>query len=735
MTQYAHAATQTMQEKHVVSAGGSRSASPAPPASAVSCQPAPVQGEPPAGLDQLSSQKQLASAQVIHSNNECAPGIQPASAQGRSSVGTNADGLESSKPSADANDAVVLYSMTAKPGTNARRSGKGAIATAGAGDAKELPLAEAQPGSSEQAESAVTSSIVQLHIAAAQSQHAKPPLSSANSEAVKRAAGPAECQPIACTLLVTSNHTNTADIRVSPATTPQDVHLSGPLSGSVPPPLMPVLLTTPAVTICSGHVAAATSTTPVASSNGDTLVPAPGCSRQQVQQQQQRQQPSGLPVQESGSPNQALCPVANACKSETGRAVRMGVSAVDDMSELELDVDTTTGTPVFTTVTDDPAVTASWCRPSAVKRPSCDDVLALVLSPDAPAKKQKITSAPAVDHPGAGVSNASLSAAEHAMPYTTDLAQLPAAAAGAAAAASLPATVSHAVSAAACTHVLQLSRSGLQASHLPDTACVSGRLHSSIAKLSLPPAPSSIAAHTLPLPISLSSERGLRAAFKPPTQTQHPKQSPVTLFSSSVVTLKQGSMSSKAAKSGPGDIVMPSQCTGPAFAAYKPVIEELPSDSNQHISQGSEEAGLAKPAQRPARVTGNDSDDHIAPKQHAAKPERSVQQLVDDQAHQMQSSCQPAIQLVLDDDTRSENGRHSSRSNGNDGYSKLAQQQQAPTAGTPVGFAKHAVSSAMGAIFSSFTAFEDMSDGEDEDDEPSAGMRTPTCMIAQTSAC
>ncbi len=700
MTRYAHTATQTMQEKHVVSAGGSRPASPAPPASAVSYQLAPVQGEP------------------------------AASAQGRSSVGTNADGLGSSKHSAGANDAVVLSSMTAKPGTNATQSGKGVTATAGAADAKQLPLAEPQPGSSEQAESAATSTAVQLHIAAAQSQHAKPPPSSVTSGAAETA----EHQPIACTLLVSSN-TNTADSGLPPAATPQDVHLSGPLLGSLPPPLMPALLTTPAATNCSGHVAATTSTTPITTSIADTLVPAPDCSRQQVQQQQQRQQPSGMPVQESGSPDQAFCPVVDTGKSETGRAVRSVVSTVDDMSELELDVDATNGTPVCTMVTDDRAITASQSRPSAVKRPGCEDVLALVLSPDAPAKKQKITSVHAADHPGAGFSSMSLSAAAagHAMPHITDLAQLPAA--GAAAAASSPATVSDAVSAAACTHVLQVSRSALQASHLPDTACVSGGLHSSIAKLSLPPASNSIAAHTLPLPISLSTERGLHAALKLPIQTQHSKHSPVTLFSSSVVTLKQGSISSKAAKSCPGDIVMPGQCTGPVFAAYKPVIEELPSDSNQHISLGSEEPGPAKLAQQPAHVAGN--DDRVAPKQYAviAKPERGVQQLTEDQAHQMQSSYQPAVQLVFDDDTSSENGRHSSRTSGNDGHTKLALQQQRPTADTPAGFAKHAMASDLGAIFSSFTAFEDMSDGEEEDDEPSAGMRTPTCMIAQTSAC
>ncbi|DBA78572.1 TPA: hypothetical protein ACH3X1_008505 [Trebouxia sp. C0004] len=672
MTQYAHTAQQTMQEKHVVSAGGSRPASPAPPASAVSCQLAPVQGEP------------CASPQVP------------------SSVGTNGDGLESSKHSG-ANDAVVISSMTA----NARQSGKGAIVAA---DAKQPLLAESQPGSSEQAKSAATSTAVRLHIDAAQSQHTKPPPSSATNKAVKRAAGPAECQPIACTLLVTSSNI-TADSHVPPATTPQDVHLSGPLSGSVPPPLMPALLAIPA----------AKSTTPTATSIGDTHVQAPDCSRQQVQQQ--RQQPSGMPVQESGSPDQALCPVVDTGKSETGRANRSPVSAVDDMSELELDVDTTTGTPVCTTVTHDRAVTASWSRPSAVKRPSCDDVSALVLCPDASAKKQKITHA--TDHPGAGFSSTTLSTAEHAMPYASDLAQLPAAAA--AAAASSPATVSAAVSAAACTHVLQLSRSGLQASHLPDTACVSGRLHSSTAKLSLPPASTSIAAHISPLPISLSLERGLHAASKPST-TQHPKQSPFTLFSSSVVTLKQGSISSNAAKPGPDDILMPSYCTGRAFPAYNPVTQELPSDSNQHIIPGSEDAGLAKPVQRPARAAGADHDYPVAYKEHAvvAKAERGVQQVTEDQAHQMRSSCQPAVQLLFDDDTSSENGRHSSRSSGNDGYTMLAQQQQKPKADTPAGFAKHAVASDLGAIFSSFTAFEEMSGGEEEDDEPQAGTRTPT---------
>ncbi len=636
-----------------------------------------------------------------------------ASAQGRSSVGTIADGLGCSKLPAGPNDAVIMSSMTAKPGTNATQSGKGAIATA---DAKQLPLTEPQPGSSEQTKSAATSTAAQLHIAAAQHQHAKPPPSSPTSGAAETA----KHQPIACTLLITSSNTNTADSGVPPATTQQDVHLSGPLSGSLLPQLMPALLTTPAAT---NRSAAATSVTPITMSTGDTLVPASERSRQQVQQQ--RQQLSGMPVQESGSPDQALCPVMDTGKSETARAVRPVVSAVDDMSELELDMDTSTSMPVCTA---DPAVTVSRSRSSAFKRPSCDDVLALVLSSDAPAKKQKIISAPASDHPAAGVSSMLLSAAGHSMSYTTDLAHLPAPAAGAATAANLPATVSDAVSAAACTHALQLSRSCLQASRLPDTTCVSGVIHSSIAKLSLPLAANSIAAHTLPLPISLSSERGLHAAFKLPAQTQQPKQSPVTLFSSSVVTLKQGSISSKAAKSGPGDVGMPSQCTSPVFAAYKPVIEELHSDSNQHSSLGSEEAGLADPAQRPARATGNDTNDvRVAPKQCAAvaKPERGAQQLTEDQ---------PAVQLVFDDDTSSENGRHSSRSSGNDEYSKLVQlqQRQQPTADTPAGLAKHAVASDLGAIFSSFTAFEDMSDGE-EDDESSAGMRTPTCMIAQTA--
>ena len=707
-----HAATQTTQEKRVVSAGGSRLASPTTPASAVSCQPAPVQGEPPAGLDQLSLHKQLKSTEVIHSNSECAPDTQPASVQGRFSVGSNADGLVSSKLLAGA-DAVVLPSMTAQPGTNARQSGRGATATA---DARQLSLCEPQPGSSEQTESPATSTAVQLHIAAAQSQHAKPPPGSATSGAAKNA----ESQPIACTLLGTSSNTITADCSVPLATTPQAFCLPGPLSGSLLPPLMPALLTAPAATNCSGQISAATSTTPIATSIGDTLVPASGCSKQQVQQQQQRQQPSGMPVQKSGSPEQALYPVVDTGK---GRAVRSVVSAVDDMSELEMDVDTTTSMPVCTAVTNDPAVTASRSRLSAFKRPSSEDVLALVLSPDAPVKKQKITGVHAADHPGAEFSSTSLTTAEHAMPYATDLAQLPAAAAAAAVAASLSATVSDAMSAAACTHVLQVSRSALQASLLPDTACVSGGLHSSIAKLSLPTASNSIAAHTLPLPISLSSERGLHASFKPPAQTQHLKQTPVTLFSSSVVTLKQGSISSKAAKSGPGDIGMPSQCTGPVFAAYKPVIEELSSDSNQRISLGSKEPGPAKLAQQPAHVAGNDSDDRAAPRQYAvaAKPERDVQQPTEDQAHQMQSSYQPAVQLVFDHDTSSENGRHS----GNDRHTQLAQQQQRPTADTPAGFTQHAVASDLGAIFSSFTAFEDMSDGEEEDDEPSAGMLSP----------
>ena len=685
----------------MVSAGGSCPASPVPPASAVSCQPAPVQGKP------------------------------PARAQGRSSGGNSTDGLGTSKLPASADDAVVLPSMTVKPGTSARYSGKGAMTTA---DAKQLPLAEPQHESSEQAKAAATSTVVQLHIAAAQSQHAKSPPNSTTSEAAKTPAEPADCQPIACTLLVTSSNTNTAVSRVPSATTSQDAHLSGPLSGSLLPPLMPAILTTPPATNCSGLAAAVRITTPVTAPIGDTLVPAPDCSRQQVQ----RQWPSGTPVQESGSLDQASRPVVDTGKSETGRKVRTVVPAVDDISELELDVGTTTSTPACTVVTDDPAVTASWSRPSAVKRPSCEDVLALVLSPDAPAKKQKSTSAPASDQSAAGVSSALLSAAEHAMSYTADMAQLPAAAAGAAAAASLPATVSDAVSdASACTPALQVGRGALQASHWPDTACVSGGLHSSTAKPSLPLASNSIAAHTLPLPISLSSERGFRAAFKLPAQTQHPKQNPVTLFSSGVVTLKQGSISSKAATSGPGDIGKRSQCTGPAFAAYKPVIEELPSDCNQHIRLGSEEPGPAKLAQQPARVAGNDSDCRAAPEQYAvvAKPEHGVQQLTEDQAHQMQSSYQPAVQLVFDDDTSSEKGRHSSRTSGNNGHTKLAQQQQRSTADTLAGFAKHAVASDLGAIFSSFPAFEDMSDGEEEDDVPSAGMWTPSCMIAQTSAC
>ena len=695
----------------MVSAGGSCPASPVPPASAVSCQPASVQGKP------------------------------PARAQGRSSGGNSTDELGTAKLPASADDAVVLPSMTVKPGTSARHSGKGAMTTA---DAKQLPLAEPQHESNEQAKAAATSTVVQLHIAAAQSQHAKSPLNSATSEVAKTPAEPADCQPIACTLLVTSSNTNTAVSRVPPATTPQDVRLSGSLSGSLLSPLMPAILTTPPATNCSGLVAAVRITTPTTAPIGDTLVPAPGCSRQQVQQQQQRQQPSGTPVQQSGSLDQASRPVVDTGKSETGRTVRTVVAAVDDISELELDVDTTTSTSVCTTVTDDPAVTASWSRLSAVKRPSCEDVLALVLSPDAPAKKQKITSAPASDHPAAGLSSTSLSAAEHAMSYTADMAQLPAA--GTAAAASLPATVSDAVSDAACTRALQVGRGALQASHWPDTACVSDGLHSSTAKPSLPLASNSLAAHTSPLPISLSSERGFRAAFKLPAQTQHPKQSPVTLFSSSVVTLKQGSISSKAATSGPGDIGKRSQCTGPAFAAYKPVIEELPSDCNQHISLGSEEPGPAKLAQQPACVAGNDSDHRAAPEQYAvvakpeqyavvAKPEHGVQQLTEDQAHQLQSSYQPAVQLVFDDDTSSENGKHSSRTSGNDGHTKLAQQQQRPTADNPAGFAKHAVASDLGAIFSSFPAFEDMSEGEEEDDVPSAGMWTPSCMIAQTSAC
>ncbi|KAA6418864.1 MAG: hypothetical protein FRX49_11220 [Trebouxia sp. A1-2] len=600
VTQYAHTATQTMREKHVVSAGGSRPATPAPPASAVLCQQAPVQREP------------------------------PFSAQGRSSAGTNADGLGGFKPLAGANDAVATSSMTAKPepGTNARPCGKSATATA---DAKQLLLAEPQPGSSEQANSAATSTAVQLHTAAAQSQHAKPPPSSATSGAVKRGAEPAECQRIACALLVTGGHTSTADSNVPSATTPQDVHLSGP------------------------------------------------------------------------SPPQG----------------------VDDMSELELDVDTHTSMPVCTAATDDPAVTASRSRLSAVKRPSCEDVLALVLSPDAPAKKQKITSEHAAGRSGAGVLSTSLSAAAgHAMPRITDLAQLPAA--GAAAAASSPAAVSDSVSAAACTHVLQVSRSALQASHLPDTACVSGELHGSITKLSLPPASNLIAAHTLPLPISLSTERGLHAGCKLPIQSQHSKRSPVTLFSSSVITLKHGSVSSKAAKTGPGDIVMPGQCTGPVFAAYKLVIEELSPDSDQHVGLGSEEPGPAKLAQQPAHVAGND---RVAPEQCAvvAKPERGEQQLTEGQAYQMQSSYQPAAQLVFDDHTSGENGRHSSRTSGNDGHTKLAQLQHRPTADTSAGFAKHAVASDLGAIFSSLTAFEDMSDGEEEaDDEPSAGVLVNT---------
>ncbi len=87
----------------------------------------------------------------------------------------------------------------------------------------------------------------------------------------------------------------------------------------------------------------------------------------------------------------------------------------------------------------------------------------------------------------------------------------------------------------------------------------------------------------------------------------------------------------------------------------------------------------------------------------------------------MQSSYQPAVQLVFDHDTSSENGRHS----GNDRHTQLAQQQQRPTADTPAGFTQHAVASDLGAIFSSFTALEDMSDGEEEDDEPSAGMLSP----------
>ena len=684
----------------MVSAGGSRPATPAPPASAVLCQQAPVQREP------------------------------PFSAQGRSSAGTNADGLGGFKPLAGANDAVATSSMTAKPepGTNARPCGKSATATA---DAKQLLLAEPQPGSSEQANSAATSTAVQLHTAAAQSQHAKPPPSSATSGAVKRGAEPAECQRIACALLVTGGHTSTADSNVPSATTPQDVHLSGPSppqGGTMLPPCMPALFTTAAARNCSGHVPDAIRTTPEAMSIGDH-VPAPDHSRQQVQQQQQCQQPSGMPVQESGSPDQALCPIVETGKSETGRAARSVVSAVDDMSELELDVDTHTSMPVCTAATDDPAVTASRSRLSAVKRPSCEDVLALVLSPDAPAKKQKITSEHAAGRSGAGVLSTSLSAAAgHAMPRITDLAQLPAA--GAAAAASSPAAVSDSVSAAACTHVLQVSRSALQASHLPDTACVSGELHGSITKLSLPPASNLIAAHTLPLPISLSTERGLHAGCKLPIQSQHSKRSPVTLFSSSVITLKHGSVSSKAAKTGPGDIVMPGQCTGPVFAAYKLVIEELSPDSDQHVGLGSEEPGPAKLAQQPAHVAGND---RVAPEQCAvvAKPERGEQQLTEGQAYQMQSSYQPAAQLVFDDHTSGENGRHSSRTSGNDGHTKLAQLQHRPTADTSAGFAKHAVASDLGAIFSSLTAFEDMSDGEEEaDDEPSAGMRTCTCMTA-----
>ncbi len=210
------------------------------------------------------------------------------------------------------------------------------------------------------------------------------------------------------------------------------------------------------------------------------------------------------------------------------------------------------------------------------------------------------------------------------------------------------------------------------------------------------------------------------AAFKPPGQIPPSTQSPVTLFSSSVVILKPGLAASKAAsRPHKHGTVLTSQQAAAGPSRYTPVIEELPPDAPQ--STGSQQQAQAKLPPTSRMVIDIDSDDDKdAPTERAAnsRVQQSTQRTYGT-SQQLQAGIEPEPLgefLFADSDHAGParqvhdglKGQTSARLSGQvTGHSRPAQHPAAD-------ITKQAAGSAMGDIFTSFSAFDDMSDEEEE---------------------
>lgn len=702
-TQLVHQATQTNQEQQSLVAVQACVDGPKLAAAAVSCQTASVHEQPHDVQHQHRPNTQFQSAQTA-SGQHCGDSLNTTDGQVRSgfAAGIDAADIKGSACPVSLVDAAAIQNPA--PGNSAAASAMEA-STCCIGDATSPDLAAirhthvAVPSAagSERSDKPVESRVQQLHPDAAQSTDELPlPGAPAASSDLQMVLALADCLQV--------NTTDTAG-NMAGLVTPVSNKTFQPSPDGV---LSTFITSATPVVVGIGTSAAATSATPTTEPPA-TAYNRPLPSVQAGKQLSSLQQPSSasLPKARSQSCNASL----GACQLETGCTANAtsDTSAVDDMSELELEADT----PTSMLHSDDislPGAVSSQSKTAAVKRPVPDNSLPVVLSVPAAAKKQKTTGLPVSGLCNARSSTAPNSATQHAGSAASRLLQHQTASAGVAYAAG---TAPGAAALGTTPHLVSLGTVSQQPPELPGTTFISSGLHSSSGMQPLLPATSLIAAQALSLPTSISSGGSSHAAFRSATCISK-MQNSGPLFSSSTVVLKQGFTTMQATAAGFTDTPVPSQRTGPVFSRYKPVIEELPADADQNNSSSFNTSTQAVLLHNP--TMDKDSTVKSVPQQYANKDKagHDAHQLLDAQAQQV-LSCQPAFQLC-NHGVASGTGSQS-----NHKHSKPAQQQQEAESDISAGSAKQDAASVMGDIFSSFSVFEGMSDDDEHGASPPEG--------------
>lgn len=713
-TQLVHQATQTTQEQQSLAAVQACVDGPQLAAAAVSCQTASVHEQPHNVQHQRQSEAHHQSFQTASSQQGDSLNTTDGQVRSGSVAGTAAAGIKvPACPVSPVGAAAIQNTVPAKPAAASAME----ASTCCAGDSTSpdlaaishahlaVPIVAGSERSGEPAESRVQ----QLHPDAAQSTDELPlsgaPAASNDLQMVPALAG--------CLQVNTTDTAGNTAVQVTPVSSrtfqpSPDGVLSTSTTSATP------------VLVDMGTSAAAISATPT------TEPPATACNRplpsvQAGKQLSSLQQPSSASLPKARS--QTCSASLGACQLEAGctASATSDISAVDDMSELELEADTPTSM-LPSDVTNLPAAVSSQSKTTAVKRPVPDNSLAVVLSVPAAAKKQKTTGLPVSGLCNARSSAAPNSATQHAGSAVSLLLQHQTASAGVAyAAGTAPGA------AALCTtpHLVSLGTVSQQPPELPGTTCISSGLHSSSGMQPRLPATSLIAAQALSLPTSISSGGSSHAAFRSATRmSKMQKSNP--LFSSSAFVLKQGLTTMQATAAGFTDTPVPSQRTGPVFSRYKPVIEELPADADQDNSSSFNTTTQAVLLNNPTLTIDMDSTAKGVPQQYANKDTagRDADKLWGAQAQQPLLSCQPSVQLVFNSGMSSGTASQSKHE-----HSKLAQQQQQAESDTSAGYAKQAAASVMGDIFSSFSVFEGMSDDDDHGASPPEGRQITVHMV------